>query len=75
MGNALTNKINALLQMIEQEDYSNALDKIENDILKKSDGCASNGAPDKNDWILNCTGQGQVSPFLMNAIEILRGMI
>jgi hypothetical protein len=75
MRNALTNKINAVFQMLEQEDYSNALDKLENDILKKTDGCAQTGAPDNNDWILNCVSQGQVHPVLMNAIKLLRSMI
>ena len=75
MRNALTNKINAVLQMLEQDNYQNALDKLENDILKKTNGCVLSGAPDNNDWILNCTSQGQVYPLLLNAIEILRGMI
>jgi hypothetical protein len=77
MKNALINKINAVLQMIDEgqyqeamskmesatsekanRSYSGALNKLENDILAKTDGCAEMGQPDKNDWIITCEEQG-----------------
>lgn len=72
MANALTNKINAALAMIDEGRYQDALDKLENDILKKTDGCATGGGPDRNDWIRDCAAQGEVYPIIMNAIELLR---
>jgi hypothetical protein len=72
MANTLTNKINAAIQMIDQGLYQDALDKLTNDILGKTDGCAITGAPDKNDWITNCTSQGQVYPLIIEAINLLR---
>jgi hypothetical protein len=71
MAGALTNKINAALNMIEQGLYQQALNKLENDILAKTDGCATIGTPDKNDWIATCSEQGQVYPLILEAIQYL----
>jgi hypothetical protein len=30
---------------------------IQNDILRKTDGCVRSGAPDNNDWITDCLGR------------------
>lgn len=73
MRNALTNKINAVLQLIDQGLYLDAIDKLENDILKKTDGCATVGAPDKNDWIKDCATQAQVYALIIEAIRLLGG--
>ena len=75
MLNALTNKINAAIQMVDQGLYREALDKLENDILPKTDGCAVTGAPDANDWIKNCTAQHEVYPLITDAIALLKNMI
>jgi beta propeller repeat protein len=75
MKNALTNKVNAVLQMIDQGLYRDALDKLEHDILKKTDGCAETGAPDKNDWITNCEAQATIYPLVIQAMELLRNLI
>jgi hypothetical protein len=50
MANALSNKIDEVLAMIDTGNYQAALKKLENDILAKTDGCANSGQPDKNDW-------------------------
>ncbi len=73
MRNALTNKINAVLKLIDQGLYMDAIDKLGNDILQKTGGCANTGAPDKNDWIKDCATQGQVYPLIMEAIRLLGG--
>ena len=65
----LTNKINAVLKMIDNGQHTEAFDKLENDILGKTDGCG--GSPDKNDFITTCEAQGQVYPLLIEAIECL----
>ena len=75
MVNALTNKINAAIKMVDQERYQDALDKLENDILKKTDGCDTQGAPDKNDWIKDCESQAEVYSTIVEAIELLRDLI
>jgi len=75
LANTLTNKINAVLEMIDQGYYEDALDKLQNDILQKTNGCADSGAPDKNDWIKTCEGQAEVYPLIMEAIDLLEGLL
>ncbi len=74
MKNALINKLNAVIASINDGHYSDALDQLQNDILGKMDGCAKAGAPDKNDWIINCKGQGQVYPSIVSLIQLVQSM-
>jgi len=73
--NALINKIDAALAMIDAGLYQETLDKLENDILKKTDGCAETGMPDSNDWIITCESQSEVYPIVVHAIELLESLI
>jgi len=73
--NALTNKITAVLQDIDQGLYQRALDKLQNDILAKTDGCAKMAAPDKNDWLIACVPQRQVYALIVQAIDLLTYLI
>lgn len=57
MRNALTNKLNAVLDKIDRGIYGEAYNQLLHDILKKTNGCAGTGAPDKNDWIRTCEEQ------------------
>ena len=57
--------------MIKLGLYEDALDKLQNDILQKTDDCATEGSPDKNDWIITCENQAIVSPSILRAIELL----
>ncbi len=75
LAKTLGNKINAVLQDIENGLYRDALDKLENDILKKTDGCAAAGAPDRNDWIMRCAKQAPVYDAIRRAIEQLRPLV
>lgn len=75
MKNALTNKINAVLGDIDQGNYSDALDKLQNDILGKTNGCAETGEPDNNDWIKDCPAQNEVYPLVIEAIELLSNLV
>lgn len=72
MAKTLTNKIGAVLTMIDQGNYAEALDKLQNDVLAKTDGCALIGAPDNNDWLLTCQAQSQVYPLIVQTIELLK---
>jgi hypothetical protein len=76
-GKTLVNKLNAVIQAIESHNYADALDQLQNDILKKVDGCATNTppVPDKQDWINNCEDQDRVYPLVIEAIEELKGLI
>ncbi len=57
--------------MIDQENYQEALDKLRNDILGKTNGCAEGGNADKNDWIGDCASQSTVYPLLLETITLL----
>ncbi|MBI5407071.1 MAG: DUF3466 family protein [Nitrospirae bacterium] len=70
---ALTNKINATISMIDQELYQDAVNKLQNDILDKINGCATSGAPDRNDWVLDCYEQGRIGLQVMRAMNLLGG--
>jgi len=69
---ALTNKINAVIQNIEQGVIAEALGQLQNDVLQKMNGCADSGAPDANDMIITCPAQGQIYPLIQEAIQILQ---
>jgi hypothetical protein len=73
MQNALINQLNAALGYIDTGDYADALGQLQ-EILGKMDGCATTGAPDKNDWIKTCAAQNQVYPYVMKLIQLVRSM-
>jgi len=77
--NALSNKIEATLAMIDEGLYEDALDKLLNDILKKTDGCPDvfepDEEPDNNDWIDDCDDQRNVREFVLRAIELVERLI
>jgi len=73
--NALANKLNAVLADIEAGLYVDALSKLKNDVLKKTDGCAATGAPDATDWIKDCVAQGEVYVIIMDAIALLQALV
>lgn len=71
----LINKIEIVLEMIDGGHYTAALNKLENDILAKMNGCAENGGPDKSDWIITCEAQNQIYPLFIETIEYVRILI
>jgi hypothetical protein len=72
--NSLLSKLNAVLHSIREHRYSHALQQLQNDILVKTNGCATAGAPDKNDWIVNCPDQSKVYTPLLNIIAEIRNL-
>ncbi|MBA7667137.1 hypothetical protein ES703_75222 [subsurface metagenome] len=75
MKNTLLNKINAVQQMLDKGRYEEALNKLQNDILQKTDGCAETGEPDKNDWIITCEEQGELYLLVIETIEHVKGLM
>ncbi len=73
--NTMTRKLSVILENIDTDNYAEAYDKLLNDVLKKTDGCAENGTPDKNDWIKSCTEQAQVYPLIIEALGLLANLI
>jgi hypothetical protein len=75
MKNALLNKIDEALEMIEGGLYKDVLNKLQNDILQKTNGCAETGEPEKNDWILTCEEQSKIYPLVLETIEHVKSLI
>jgi hypothetical protein len=71
---SLSNQINAALALVEQNLNADALVQAQS-ILGKTDGCATSGTPDNNDWITDCASQEQVRPFIQEAIVYLNNMM
>jgi hypothetical protein len=72
---SLINKINAVLGIIYQENYTTAKGKLENDVLERINGCIVSGTPDSDDWIMTCAGQGRVYPLVNKARGHLQNLI
>ena len=72
MKTPLVNKVNAVLAKIENGHYDEALDKLQNDLLQKTNGCAEIGVPDKNDWLITAQAQNEVYSLMLTAIEFLQ---
>ena len=74
-GDNLTRKLSSILTLVtENQEYNAGYVQLENSILKKLDGCALDGTPDKNDWIIPCEYQDQVYPLVIDAMELLDNM-
>ena len=56
MRKAPANKLEAMVQMLGQESHAEALEKLRNDILKKTDGCAGTGG------LSTCRGNRRTAP-------------
>jgi hypothetical protein len=69
------NKTNIAQEMIDEGLYEDALNKLQNDILQKTDGCAETGQPDKNDWIMSCEQQAVIYPLIIETIEHVKGLM
>ncbi len=72
MRNTMINKLNVVIKQVEGGDYAGAINKLENDVLAKTDGCATTGAPDNNDWIRDCATQSEVYPAVLEIIDLMR---
>jgi hypothetical protein len=72
---SLLNKITIATDMIDNGLYTDAMNKLQNDILQKTNGCAEMGQPDKNDWIINCEQQAVVYPLIIETIEHVRSFL
>jgi hypothetical protein len=82
----LSKKLYVVMEMILRGDaaldatekrayYHSALQKLENDVIPKSDGCAVSGAPDKNDWITTCGTQAEFYGPAASLAAMLRTLI
>jgi hypothetical protein len=68
--NALSEKLNEVLDLIETERYQEAIDKLQHDIRVKADG--SLGGNPKNDWITDPAAQLELSAMIDDLIAQLQ---
>jgi hypothetical protein len=68
----LLKKLNEVIAKVQKQKYSDALHQLQNDVLKKVNGCATAGAPHKDDWIVDCADQSQVYTPLLNIMAELK---
>ncbi|CAK8714389.1 hypothetical protein KKHLCK_03450 [Candidatus Electrothrix laxa] len=67
----LGDKIDQTIVLVRDGLYYQALSKLRNNILRKTDGCIKSGGPDRNDWIRECTSQEDVSNLILEAMNSL----
>jgi hypothetical protein len=74
MKNALINKLSSVATNIETGKYQEALGQLQHDLLAKTDGYATTGQPDKNDWIKDPAAQTEVYNCLMTIITEVKAL-
>jgi hypothetical protein len=72
--NDLLKKLNAVIESISVREYRQAEQQLQGDLLRKVNGCATAGAPDRSDWIVNCEEQNMVYPRLLNIIAEVKAI-
>ena len=70
---ALSNKLNAVLNQINSGAYQGAIDKLNNDIKAKMDGCM--GGNPEDDWIIDCSAQKKLIKIINQIISELNKII
>jgi N-acetylneuraminic acid mutarotase len=64
--NTLINKLQVFIKQIDEGKYAEALAKVQEDVIAKTNGCAIGGKPDGNDWIIVCLYQEMIYPDLLD---------
>lgn len=72
MRNTFINKLQVVIKQVDEWNYSEALAKLQEDVIAKTNGCAAGGKPDNNDWVIACQYQGLIYPDLMDIAGHLR---
>ncbi|MGA3114205.1 MAG: hypothetical protein ABSF90_07205 [Syntrophobacteraceae bacterium] len=72
MQNQMIAMLQDVITYIDQGDPMRAYQELQNDVLRRTDGCALYGAPDSDDWIIDAPSQGAVHPPLTGIITELQ---
>ena len=70
----LKSKIDVVIKGIQNGNYNGTYSKLKHDILEKMDGCATNGAPDRNDWVTDCAAQNELYPKVKQCLDLIAGL-
>jgi PQQ-like domain/PKD domain len=71
---AMLIELNVVLLTVTAHDYSAALQLLQNVILPEINGCATTGAPERSNWIVNCPDQSMVYTPLLNIIAEVKAL-
>lgn len=71
----LTNELEAAIALLHADLYQDALNKLQNAILPRIDGCAKAGQPDSTDWIVTCDAQILVYGPASGALELVKLLV
>lgn len=66
-------KLDEITDLIAVGSYQEALNKIKNDILQKTDGCY--GGKPNNDWITDCDAQAEIFSLILDLIALLETLL
>ncbi|NIM95021.1 MAG: PKD domain-containing protein [Anaerolineales bacterium] len=69
----LFDKLHEINLQIQEENFKAVVNKLTNDIRKKTDGCGT--APDGNDWILDCATQLELQAIIDSLIATLEALM
>lgn len=71
MRNTLGKRVNSVIDKVDRGLYVEAFNQLNNGIQRKTDGCDTGGAADKNDWIRNCSDQALVQGLIIESLTLL----
>lgn len=71
LANTFTSKLNVIVKAINKGNYTGAINKLKNDIISKTDGCSTKGAPDKNDYVTDCDSQTELHELLKRVESLM----
>lgn len=71
--NALKNKLEEVFIKIENKEYQEAIQKLQNDIRAKADGTV--GGDPKDDWIIDTKAQNEICTMIDDLITYLMGLL
>lgn len=67
------NKLLEVKALINNGEFKEAINKLQKDILQKTDGCY--GGNPKNDWIIDCNSQGGIYTAIINLVALLKTLL
>lgn len=67
------NKLLEVKALINTGEFKEAFNKLQKDILQKSDGCY--GGNPKNDWIIDCNSQSGIYTAIINLVALLKTLL
>ena len=75
LNSVLVKKLESVKSKIANADFEEAIEKLNNDVMKRFDGCTVTGDIDKNDWVRDCSAQESVYPIGVFTRDLLKLLV